>query len=62
LEASDETLLVHVLKRLPVDPADLEKQRPTLVPMLESQRTDALLMEWIERQRASALQSLVENR
>jgi hypothetical protein len=62
IESSEETVLVHVLKRLPVDPADLEKQRPTLAPMLETQRTDGLLMEWIERQRAASIQNLAQAR
>lgn len=62
IEGSEETLLVHVLKRLPIDPADLEKQRPSIAPMLETQRTDGLLMEWIERQRAAIVQNLAQAR
>jgi hypothetical protein len=51
------TLLIHVLKRQDIDPADLEKQKASLVPMLETQRVDGLLAEWIDRQRsASGLQ------
>jgi peptidyl-prolyl cis-trans isomerase D len=57
LDAPAGTLLVHVLKRQAIDPADLEKQKASLVPMLETQRVDGLLSEWIERQRsASGLQ------
>jgi hypothetical protein len=51
------TLLIHVLKRQDIDPADLEKQKASLVPILETQRVDGLLAEWIDRQRsASGLQ------
>ena len=49
-----DTLLVHVTKRLPIDPANLEKEKSNILPMLESQRTDGLLSEWVERQRAAA--------
>ena len=54
IEGPAGTLLVHVLKRQEMDPADLEKQKPSLVPMLETQRVDGLLSEWIERQRAAS--------
>lgn len=57
LDGPDGTLLVHLLKRQPVDPADLEKQKPSMLPMLETQRLDGLLAEWVDRQRvASGLQ------
>ena len=57
LDGSTGSVLVHVLKRQPIDPADLEKQKTTLLPMLETQRVDGLLSEWIDRQRsASGLQ------
>jgi len=57
LDGSMGSVLVHVLKRQPVDPADLEKQKASLLPMLETQRVDGLLSEWIDRQRsASGLQ------
>lgn len=47
-------ILVYVMKRQPVDPTDLEKQKETLLPMLETQRVDGLLSEWIDRQRTAA--------
>ena len=54
VEGAADTLLVHVTKRLPIDPANLEKEKSNILPMLESQRTDGLLSEWVERQRAAA--------
>lgn len=62
VEAADGVLLVHLAKRLPIDPADIEKKRAELLPMLESQRTDGLLSEWIERKRAAANLQLMQNR
>lgn len=57
LDGASGSVLVHVLKRQPIDPADLEKQKSALLPMLETQRVDGLLSEWIDRQRsASGLQ------
>jgi hypothetical protein len=47
-------VLVYLSKRLPIDPEDVEKQKAVLSPMLETQRTDGLLGEWIERRRLSA--------
>lgn len=54
LDGPEGMLLVHVSKRLPIDPTDIEKKKDSLVPMLETQRTDGLLGEWIERQRTLA--------
>ena len=54
VEGASDTLLVHVTKRLPINPADLEKEKSNILPMLESQRTDGLLSEWVDRQRAAA--------
>ena len=54
LDGPKGTVLVHVTKRQEIDPADLEKQRASLVPMLETQRVDGLLSEWIDRQRAAS--------
>jgi hypothetical protein len=48
------SVLVHLIKRQPVDPADLEKQKASLVPMLETQRVDGLVAEWVERRRAAS--------
>ena len=54
VEGSADTLLVHVNKRLPFEQADVEKEKANILPMLESQRTDGLLSEWVERQRTAA--------
>ncbi|MEK0445203.1 MAG: hypothetical protein RLZZ399_524 [Verrucomicrobiota bacterium] len=54
LESADGMVLVYLSKRLPIDPEDVEKQKAVLSPMLETQRTDGLLGEWIERRRLSA--------
>ncbi len=62
VEGVAETLLIHVEKRLPIDPADVEKQRASITPMLETQRTDGLLAEWIDRQRAAAGLQLAQGR
>jgi peptidyl-prolyl cis-trans isomerase D len=60
VEGEADTLLVHVAKRLPIDPAELEKEKPNIIPMLESQRTDGLLSEWVERQRNAAGLEIVQ--
>ncbi len=54
IESPTGTLLVHVTQRQPVDPADLEKQKATMLPMMETQRVDGLLSEWVDRQRTAA--------
>jgi parvulin-like peptidyl-prolyl isomerase len=54
LDGPNGSVIVHVLKRQDIDPADLEKQKASLIPMLETQRVDGLLSEWIDRQRAAA--------
>lgn len=62
LDGASGTLLVHVIKRQPVDPADLEQKKASLIPMLETQRTDGLLSEWVDRRRAAAGLQLVDQR
>jgi len=62
LEGPAGPVLVHVSKRQAVDPEDLEKQKKTLLPMLETQRVDGLLSEWIDRQRAAAGLQLTQAR
>ncbi|MEY2598437.1 MAG: Chaperone SurA [Verrucomicrobiota bacterium] len=54
LEGADGTLLLFLSKRLPIDPADVEKKREILSPMLETQRTEGLLAEWMEQRRNQA--------
>ena len=61
LDSPDGTVLVHLIKRLPVDPADVEKQKATLTPMIDTQRTDGLLGEWLDRYRVAAGFSLNQN-
>ncbi|MEI6714979.1 MAG: SurA N-terminal domain-containing protein [Verrucomicrobiota bacterium] len=53
-ETADGMVIIHVSKRLPIDPAEVENKKTDLSPMLETQRTDGLLGEWLERQRAGA--------
>ncbi len=62
LDGPEGTLLVHLIKRQPVDPADLEKQKASMLPMLETQRLDGLLSEWVDRQRAAAGLQLAQPR
>jgi hypothetical protein len=62
LDGASGTLLVHVIKRQPIDPADLEQKKASLIPMLETQRTDGLLSEWVDRRRAAAGLQLVDQR
>ena len=62
LDGPEGTLLVHLLKRQPVDPVDLEKQKASMLPMLETQRLDGLLAEWVDRQRAAAGLQLAQPR
>jgi peptidyl-prolyl cis-trans isomerase D len=54
IEGAEGMLLVYLSKRLPVDAAEIDKKKEDLLPMLETQRTDGLLGEWMERQRAAA--------
>jgi hypothetical protein len=45
---------VFLSKKLPINEEDFEKQKAGLMPMLETGRVDGLLVEWIDRQRASS--------
>ncbi len=62
LEGPSGSVLVHLIKRQPVDPADLEKQKASLLPMMETQRTDGLVSEWVERRRAASGLQLAQAR
>lgn len=62
LDGVSGTLLVHLLKRQPIDPADLEEKKASLIPMLETQRTDGLVSEWVDRRRAAAGLQLTDQR
>jgi hypothetical protein len=52
--------LVHLIARQPIDAADLEAKKPELIPMLQSQRADGLLSEWVDRKRAAAGLQMVQ--
>ena len=54
LDGKDGSLIVFLSKKLPINEEDFEKQKAGLMPMLETGRVDGLLVEWIDRQRASS--------
>jgi hypothetical protein len=54
LDGKDGSLIVFLSKKLPISEEDFEKQKAGLMPMLETGRVDGLLVEWIDRQRASS--------
>ncbi len=60
LDGPDATLLVHLIARQPIDAADLEAKKQELTPMLQSQRADGLLSEWVDRKRAAAGLQMVQ--
>lgn len=60
LDSAQGTLLVHLIARKPVDPADFEEKKKELVLMLQSQRADDLLVEWVDRKRAAAGLQMVQ--
>lgn len=63
LEGKDGSIIVFLAKKLPINEEDFEKQKPGLMPMLETARVDGLLVEWIDRQRASSgLQIAMQSR
>jgi hypothetical protein len=53
-------VLAHLIARLPIDPADFEEKKKELVPRMQSQRTDDLLAEWVDRKRAAAGLQMVQ--
>jgi hypothetical protein len=60
LDGPDATVLAHLIARLPIDPADFEEKKKELVPRMQSQRTDDLLAEWVDRKRAAAGLQMVQ--
>jgi hypothetical protein len=60
LDAPEGTLLVHLIARQPIDAADFEVKKKELIPMLQSQRADGLLSEWVDRKRAAAGLQMVQ--
>jgi parvulin-like peptidyl-prolyl isomerase len=54
LDGPEATLLVHLIGRQPIDSADFELKKKELTAMLQSQRADGLLSEWVDRKRAAA--------
>jgi hypothetical protein len=46
--------ILHVDKRLPVDEADFEKQKPALTKNLEQRQSAALFDEWMKQRRKAA--------
>ena len=60
LDGPEATLLVHLIARQPIDPADFEEKKKEFVPMLQSQRADGLLSEWVDRKRAAAGLQMVQ--
>jgi peptidyl-prolyl cis-trans isomerase D len=47
-------LLVHVDKRLPLEEAEFEKEKPTLVQGLERFKREAVFQEWLKARRQAA--------
>jgi hypothetical protein len=63
LDGKDGSVIVFLAKKLPINEEDFEKQKTGLMPMLETARVDGLLVEWIDRQRASSgLQIAMQSR
>jgi peptidyl-prolyl cis-trans isomerase D len=60
LDGPEATLLVHLIARQPIDSADFEEKKKELISMLQSQRADGLLSEWVDRKRAAAGLQMVQ--